>query len=368
MVDSLRAKLPPIYGPLFSKFFDRPEIVEPRATCDTCAMCDHGQAAPVAMEFFNPDTKCCTFHPGIANYLVGAVLADQTDELAEGRRRLRAKIAARVGVTPQLIAAPRKYSLVYAAARESGVFGRSQAMRCPYYDAESGGKCTVWRYREAACSTFFCKYAAGKIGWAFWDALKSYLAHVEKMLAHYAAMSVDSNVTEPTVERFHLTLEDVEDRAPKTADYAGYWGKWVGREEEFYVACHERVRALGRSEFEKHVDATPDGRRLLESLERLYGGAVSPAIPERLLANPKAKTVKAEADVVVTTYNPFDALALDRDLYEALSLFDPAETVEENLARLERDHGLALTTDLLQYLYMHGVLVAPEGATKTGEK
>src|SRR5262245_2472370 len=88
MVDSLRSKLPPIYGPLLSGFFDRPEVVETRATCDACAMCDHGQGAPVAMEFFNPDTKCCTFHPVLANYLVGAILADRGDELAEGRRRI----------------------------------------------------------------------------------------------------------------------------------------------------------------------------------------------------------------------------------------------------------------------------------------
>src|SRR6185295_5813910 len=60
MVDTLRSKLNPLYASLFASpgVFDRPEIVEKRATCDTCAMCDQGQLAPVEMDYFKPDTKC----------------------------------------------------------------------------------------------------------------------------------------------------------------------------------------------------------------------------------------------------------------------------------------------------------------------
>ena len=84
------------------------------------------QSSPVEMDYFKPDAKCCTYHPGIPNYLVGAILADQGEELAEGRRRLRARIEARIGVTPGYIQAPRKYNQIYSAARGTG-----DAVRAP---------------------------------------------------------------------------------------------------------------------------------------------------------------------------------------------------------------------------------------------
>ncbi len=360
MVDSLRGKLNPLYSTLFPELFDRPEVVEARATCETCAMCDHGQLAPVAMDYFKPDAKCCTYHPSLANYLVGGILADQTDELAEGRKRLRAKIAARIGVTPKFIAASRKYNLITTAARGSGFFGRSKAVLCPYFDQENDGRCTVWRYRESVCSTYFCKYTDGKPGWAFWDTMKAYLSTVEKMLAHFSAISVDPSVTEPDIERFMLTVEDVEDRGPNDADYARYWGKWVGREEEFYIACYERIRALEKTEFAAQVDDSPAGRGMLAELTARYEAIGSTTLPKSLVRNPMMKTRATEDAVVLTTYNPFDAFSVEKDLYEVLGLLDAKQTLDQNLARLAKEHEIELAPELLQYLFVHGVLVAPE--------
>lgn len=359
---TLRSKMAPIYGPLLSDFFDRPEVIETRATCDTCAMCDHGQIAPVAMDYFRPDAKCCTFHPALPNYLVGAILADRGEELAEGRRRLRAKIAARVGVTPQFVAPPRKYNLVYAAARSGSFFGRSKKMLCPYFDEENDGRCTVWRYRESVCSTYFCKYTAGKPGWAFWDTLKSYLAHVERTLARYAALSVDLSVTEPDLDRFTLTAEDVEDLPPKEADYAVWWGngKWVGREEEFYIEAYRQTEALAKAEFAKNVDDSPDGRALLAKLEAKYDDIGNMKLPSVLVRATKLKKREAGESVVVSTYNLYDAFSLEKELFDVLGLFKAEETLEQNLARLDEEHDVQLAPELVQYLYMHGVLAPPE--------
>ena len=357
---TLRKKMAPLYAPLFSEFFDRPEVVETRATCDTCAMCDQGQIAPVAMDYFKPDAKCCTYHPGLANYLVGAILADDGEELAEGRRRLRARIAARIGVTPRMVQAPRKYNLIYAAARGTGVFGRTKALLCPYFDAEGGGRCTVWRYREAVCSTYFCKYTAGKPGWEFWDTLKGYLNTTERLLAHYAATTIDATLTEPAVERFALTLEDVEDRAPNDADYARYWGKWVGREEEFYIACYERVKNLSKEVFHKNVDDTPECRAFLARLEAKYDAIAKPIQPKTLVRAKNLKSRIGEETVVVTTYNPYDAFSLERELFDVLGKLKEEETLEENLARLDKEEDIQLAPELIQYLFIHGVLTAPE--------
>lgn len=368
---TLRSKLAPVYGQLFSDVFDRPEVVETRATCDTCAMCNHGQIAPVAMDYFRPDAKCCTYHPSLPNYLVGAILADTSDELAEGRRRLRAKIAARIGVTPAYLAAPRKYNVIYAAARGAGFFGRSKVMLCPYFDEENDGRCTVWKYRESVCSTYFCKYTAGKPGWQFWDTLKGYLCHVERSLSHYASTTVDPTMSEPKVERFALTAEDIEDVAPKVADYEFWWGKgtWVGREEEFYIECYRRVLALEKPEFAKHVDDSPEGRAFLARLEAKYDEIAAPKLPAVLIRAQSLTKRDAGENVVVTTYNPFDAFSLEKELFEVLEMFSADQTVEENLARLDKEKDIQLAPELLQYLFIHGVLAPPEKEKeKPGDK
>ncbi|MDB5219871.1 MAG: hypothetical protein JWO86_7798 [Myxococcaceae bacterium] len=356
---TLRKKLNPVYGHLFPDFFDRPEVVETRATCDTCAMCDHGQTAPVAMDYFHPDAKCCTYHPNLPNYLVGAILADTSEELAEGRRRIREKIASRIGVTPQFIAPPRKYNLLYSAARGHGFFGRSLPMMCPYFDKENGGRCTVWKYREAVCSTYFCKYEAGKPGFDFWDSLKVYLFHTEKSLAQFAAYTVDRTVNEPNVANGALTREDIEDRGPNAVDYLSYWGEWVDREEEFYILCYKRVLALPKADFDRFVDDAPEGRGMLARMEAKYEQIHEPKLPEHLIRPSNLKKREAGAQVVVTTYNPYDAFSLDKDLFDTLGMFRASETLEENLERLDEKHDIQLAPELVRYLYVHGVLAAP---------
>jgi hypothetical protein len=369
---TLRKKLNPLYAELFDETFDRPEVVETRATCETCAMCDHGQLAPVAMDYFKPDAKCCTFYPSLPNYAVGAILADTSDDLAEGRRRLRAKIAARVGVTPQAIASPRMYNVVYTAARGSGAFGRSEALLCPYFDKENGGRCTVWQYREAVCSTYFCKHTAGKPGWEFWSALKGYLSLVEMKLRVFASLSVDSTVSEPPQERLALTKEDVDGLPPTDEDYAHFWGNgaWVGREEEFYIACYEKVRSLPRAEFAKNIDDSPDGRAMLARVATTYDLIPANETPKSLVLYSGKLLKKRVTDdaVVVTTYNAFDAFSVEKELYEVLGLLKPEETLEQNLARLDEEHDVRLAPELLHYLFVHGVLVEPEASKKESEK
>jgi len=361
---TLRKKLNPIYGQLFPEIFDRPEVVETRATCDTCAMCDHGQTAPVEMEYFHPDAKCCTWHPNLPNYLVGAILADTSEDLAEGRKRIREKIAARIGVTPQYVAAPRKYSVLYSATRGQGFFGRTMSMMCPYFDKENGGRCTVWKYRESVCSTYFCKYTAGKPGWEFWDTIKSYLFHVERTLAQFAATVVDPTVKEPDVEPGRMTREDLEDRAPKVDDYFACWGGWAGREEEFYILCYQKVLALPKTDFVRFVDDAPEGRGMLARMEAKYDQIMKPDLPQHLIRPKNLKKRVAGDSVVVTSYNPYDSLSIEKDLFDTLGMLRADETLEENLKRLDEKHDIQLAPELVRYLFVHGVLTAPDPGEK----
>jgi hypothetical protein len=362
MTDSLRSHMPELYRAWLPELFDRPAVAEPRATCSDCAMCEKGAAREPAIEdarteaspgFFRPDIKCCSYHPTLPNYLVGAALRDTSTAGEEGRSRLRAKVAARVGVTMTWLAAPRKYLVLYDAARESS-FGRSDSLLCPYFERATGG-CTVWPYRESICATFFCKHASGATGQAFWVALKRYLAHVEVTLARYAATSLRGTAPPAELPRMKLTRDDLEDRAPADADYALLWGGWAGREEAFYVECARLVQELGREELARVVDDA-GGRELLAELTLRLEAVTTPTLAPRLVLNKDLRRVPAPGGMQVTTYSTYDPLFLTQDLYDALALFTAEESVTDALARLARDHDVELPTALLLEMQLHGVM------------
>jgi len=358
MATTVRAKMAPVYQHLLPELFDRAPIEETRATCDDCAMCDKGQNAGVKMDFFKPDVKCCTYHPHLPNYLVGAILAD-SDEYAEGKRRIRERIAKHTMISPCWVAAPKLYQLIAMASKSSNVFGRAKSMLCPYYDPRGNGSCSIWRHRESVCTTFFCKYERGRHGLDYWTGIKVYFEHIEITFAHWAMKEVDPKLVEPKMGRLKLSLEDVDGLPPNAEEYAELWQGWAGREEEFYLACYEKVRTMTREKFVELIDGAPEGKKNLLDLQRRWDKMLNPELPKSLVRNPKMKAAPVEGAVVVTTYNANDSFSVDQDLYDVLALLDAGKTLEENLKALETEHGVELAPELLAHLVMHGVLVPP---------
>lgn len=364
---SLRDTLPEAHRRLFPAVYDRPNVEERRATCNDCAMCAKGSggltppmetAQPSAISF-QPNLKCCTYHPTLPNFLAGAVLSDPS--MAEGQRRLRARIASRIGITPQWISPPRKQRVLLDAARGTS-FGRSKVLLCPYFveDADTGGLCSIWQHREAVCSTFFCKHEAGAAGHAFWTAHKQYTAHLEVVLSRHAARTVFPDATEPDFPRFKLTLEDLEDRAPNELDYLACWGEWAGREEELYVRAFEVVRALTQDELDKLLADEPRSDELAANVVQKLDAITTPRLAERLIPNPNlVATPIGGGSMGVTTYSAYDPMSLTPELWAVLTEFKPTETVAETRARLDKEQDLEIADDLLLLLQNHGILVPP---------
>ncbi len=355
--------LPELYQPLFPELFRRSVPEETKATCSSCAMCESSCQNPVtavdgASHFFRPDTKCCTYHPRLPNYLVGALLADGDPAMAEGRRRIGEKLAARVGVTPQWVNPPAKYTLLYENAKRA--FGRSASLLCPYYE-RSAGNCTIWRYREAVCSTFFCKYVAGADGRKLWMTLKTYLSLVEIQLSRYAVLQLAPEYLHARRDRPEsgatlLSAEDLDERAMSEEEYRHLWGTWAGREAEFYLATHALVRGLGAADLERLLGL--DGVIELTVLERLYQAAVTPTLPRSLRLNPDA-TVRwmPDGSVALGAYSENDALALPGAAYELLVEFTGRESVDAVRQRLREQKQADLGDDVLLELYRHRILV-----------
>jgi Fe-S-cluster containining protein len=361
MLDSL----PVLYRDLLPEFFQKGVPVETKATCDSCAMCPSSASGTVesvdgVSRLFRPDTKCCTYYPRLPNFLVGALLSDDRPELAEGRRRMEHKLQGRLGITPQWVKASARYNLLYRNSRQ--FFGRALSMRCPYYEEQQGG-CTIWPYREAVCSTFFCKYVAGADGRKFWMTLKTYLTLLEIQLSRYAVLQllpeyILAGKDRPELGGDNPTVEELDERPLSDKEHAALWRTWAGREVDFYRACYDLVRALTPEQVEKLLGL--DGVIELKVLDKSRQDAVSPVLPAVLKLNPEA-TVKwlPDGSVALGAYSEYDAVALPGLAYALLVEFTGLEPVARVRERLREQKQADLHEDILLELYRHRILTAP---------
>jgi len=180
----LEGVLPAVYARLLPALAASKAPIEAEATCSHCAMCAPADSTARGRKYFSPNSKCCTYHPTLPNYLVGALLADQQAEFEEGRRRIGAVIQHRAGVTPHGILPPKATSAVYDAVTP-GLFGRAESLLCPYFN-RGNGSCSIWQFREAVCSTFFCKFVHGGDGAEYWHGLKQVLIQAQTGLVQHA--------------------------------------------------------------------------------------------------------------------------------------------------------------------------------------
>jgi hypothetical protein len=225
--------LPQPYERWFVELTGRGTAVESRATCDHCAMLPDAPDLPPEGPF-DPATLCCTYHPQLAPHFVGGILKDGSEA---GRAHVRARIAARVGVSPLGLLPPPEYASLYArASLRAGAFGRTRELLCPFHDA---GRCTIWQHRGAACASFHCKFDRGALGHGLWNLLVIGFNAVERALARW--LLAEAGLDAAACDAFlHAPADDALD--------ARAWGAWRGREEAWFVEAARRVEALSFAE------------------------------------------------------------------------------------------------------------------------
>src|SRR5262249_16230798 len=98
------------------------------------------------------------------------------------------------------------------------------------------------------------------------------------------------------------------------------WGRWLGREAEFYDLCGRAVEPLGWTEVERSGGAEVAG---LASLTRAaFREMQSDALPERLVAGPLKILSQSREAVRAVAYGNSDPLDLDPAIMEVLPFFD----------------------------------------------
>lgn len=306
--------------------------------------------------FFDPRVKCCTYVPTLPNFLVGRILLDPAPEAAAGRASVEARIAAGVGVTPAGLAQPAVYGLLYGSAPEA--FGRTVSMRCPHYLTDSG-RCGIWRHRQSTCTTWFCKHVRGAVGYRFWTTLRHLLEAVERSLVAHCVLQLDPGAE--AIERLvvspdagpRLSASDLDGMAD-AASQRSAWGRYAGREREFYEAAARLAEILTWRDVVRLGGA---GVELTAALvTETYRELGSYAIPAALRVG--ALTIaSAGADRVrLTTYRASDPLIIPRTLGDVLHFFDGRPT-RSALAAIAAEAGLDVEPAVVRRLVDFEVLV-----------
>lgn len=351
--------LPEIYGRFFPEFFEQVIPIEELATCNDCAMCARPDQPRIpGQEYFQPDIKCCAFHPKLPNYLVGGLLLDTNPAMDAGRAVVRDKISKRIGVTPNSLMAPKKYAVLYKYVGERG-FGKNYSMLCPYYLRDTG-MCSIWKFREAVCSTYFCKSVAGSDGKKFWNVLRGYLIQAQDALIWYALLQLncDIEIIWDNLANYgnsdNLEYRDVDDLPPSDEAYQKIWGAWAGREEEFYKKSYEIISGLSRDEYDRIAGMSH--RVFLEWLRKRRQEMISPVIPPVLKPNTDMKAFPAlDGTYIIKTEAGF--FTIQAALYETIGMFDGKRNVDEVKAMVLEKWESELEQDLLTEMFQNRMLV-----------
>ncbi|MBC7742135.1 MAG: hypothetical protein H7061_08055 [Bdellovibrionaceae bacterium] len=245
----LNVILPGIYKNFLNASVLKLSVVETKATCDNCLRSRDKRFSYT----YQSHLKCCTFHPYIPNFAVGALL---TENLASpGLEKLKQKINSREFAFPVGVIAPFEYQFKFLAKEESD-FGNDADLLCPYYDIDKN-KCSVWQYRGVVCTSFYCRSDYGQDGLKFWAVLSDYLSYVEMALAEECLVQLDFSPRDLSDQLLYLNKLDFEssEAVQKTLAVEVDKKLWNGYENkiEFYQKCFAIIQKLDRNQFKEII-------------------------------------------------------------------------------------------------------------------
>lgn len=222
-------------------------VVEKAATCDNCLRSRDKRFSYT----YKSNLKCCTFHPYLPNYAVGALL--EMPVQTKGIQEIKRKIEQHEFNLPIGILAPYDYQFKFLTKDESD-FGNDESLLCPYYDRE-GNRCSIWQYRGVVCTSFYCRSDYGQNGLKFWAVLSDYLSYVEMALAEECLVQLDFSPRDLSDQLLYLNKRDFEadelsQKAIAPKEMKMLWNAYPDA-TEFYKKCFAIVKKLDRNQFKE---------------------------------------------------------------------------------------------------------------------
>lgn len=259
----------PIYQNLLPSEILSLSVPETRATCGHCLM----SRSPIPRaERYEENLKCCTYYPFLPNFAVGAVLANESARYEMAKTTLRSFIEQRRYSLPIGMLAPIRYQLEFKK-RKKGDFGQREDWLCPYYN-KGENQCSLWAYRGAVCTSFYCRSSFGSAGKKYWEQMSDYLSYVEMALMEEALIRLDFSPRQISQNLTYLNREEgtvQETRSwslPKKRAML-LWRDYFSDQEGFFIKCFELVRTFAKKDFGEMMGE--QGMVLTDKLLKQYG-------------------------------------------------------------------------------------------------
>lgn len=240
--------LPPIYAAVLPQKIQQIDPTETKATCDNCLRSRDKRFAFT----YKSQLKCCTFHPFLPNYAVGALLEAQP---TSGTEALKSKIENREFALPIGVLAPYSYQYLFLT-KEEEQFGNDEGLLCPYYD-RNANRCSIWLYRGVVCTTFFCRSDKGQNGLKFWAVLSDYLSYIEMALAEECLVQLDFSPRDLSDQLSFLNKREFDTQETEQTKLSAVKDKqlWNAYSDklEFYKKCFAIVGKIDRKQFKEII-------------------------------------------------------------------------------------------------------------------
>ncbi len=286
------------------------------------------------------------------------------DDSLGGRSSVVARIGRHDAVTPVGLGWPHAQGELYKDSQAH--FGRHEGLRCPHFvTTEQGGRCGIWRDRNATCATWFCKHDRGEAGRRVWMAIRDLLGTVDGQLAWHAldALGISEERRERLVPRAGLLrgydLVDGHRGPPKIADRKAVWGRWYGRETAFYEACAQLVDGYSWDDIRRIVGRTLDAP--LAAVTEAIRALRPRPLPTAPVQGKLTRHEHTDGKTLVSGYSTYDSLVLSTEQSDALNLFDgaPLPLVRHRLQEI----GLTIDDATLQQ-WLDAELLLPSKDTR----
>lgn len=264
----LKYQVPRMYEGLLPKDILSFEPTETKATCDSCIMAKPRNRGEI---FYEPDLKCCTYHPFLPNYVVGAILSQESLAAPSAVASLRAKISKREYSLPLGLVAPPNYQVPFNH-RKKNEFGQREDWLCPYFNQEQQN-CGIWRHRGAVCTSFYCKSSYGNKGIQFWDQISNYLTYVEMALMEESLVMLDFSPRQISDLLGYLNRQEATKAEMKSAfmpekKARELWNGYYDDQEGFFKKSFQIVGELDRRTFKELLGET--GQQLEDRLRKAF--------------------------------------------------------------------------------------------------
>ncbi len=363
--DSKSTGFPALYASWLDEWLDGSLPVEEKATCSNCAMLPPaGGSVLAANHFFNPKAKCCTYMPALPNFLLGRILADKQDDMMRGRESILARLQHIEIATPLWL--DKSLTDEFKYNDRHPYFGQLGDMVCPHYIDEGGGLCSIWKHRNAVCSTWYCKHMRGDVGLQLWTSLRDLFTVIESELAKWCALELEIppqtlKALGPKEAHEHTFRQlEIEQHLPDKTNvtHRKIWGDWHGRETEYYIECARLVERLSWSEV---LDICgPDVDALQRLVQQAYQEHQSDALPEHLRLGDFSVISMHPEYSLVESYMVYDVLKLPRAVLDLLPYFDGRPT-QEALTAFTLASGLKISPSLVRKLVDFKILLPVDG-------